>query len=71
MVLAAVVQKRIIFLITAILWHSIVDAVAVFLGQTAGIAAAEVAVFVMALIAIWYIKEQRFLSARKNSQVES
>ena len=70
MVLAAVVQKRTILLATTILWHTVADAVAVFLGQTAGILAAEMAVFVMALIGIWYIREQGFLIREKNPRIE-
>lgn len=58
MVLSAVVSGRKFLLVLAILWHSAVDASAVFLGQTAGIFAAEAAVFVFAVVALFYIRKQ-------------
>jgi len=57
LVLFAVVQGRPLLLLLAILWHTALDALAVFLAATAGIAAAEISVAVSAVIAlalIWY-----------------
>jgi uncharacterized membrane protein YhfC len=58
MVFSAVVLNRKGLLALAILWHAALDAVAVFLGQTVGVAAAEGAVFVFALVAMFYIWKQ-------------
>lgn len=55
LVLSAVVFEKRLFLILAILFHTIVDAVAVFLVQTAGILYTEAAIFVFALIGLGYI----------------
>ncbi len=57
LVLFAVVQGRPLLLLLAILWHTVLDALAVFLGATAGLVAAEATVAVSAVIAlafIWY-----------------
>ncbi|MDD1674767.1 MAG: YhfC family intramembrane metalloprotease [Methanomicrobiales archaeon] len=56
LVLASVVQKRPLLLVLAILWHTILDALVVFLAQTAGINAAEGIVagtFLLSLVFIW------------------
>jgi uncharacterized membrane protein YhfC len=55
MVLAAVVFSRYLFLIVAIVWHTLLDAGAVFLAQTSGILPAETMIFVSTLIAVGYI----------------
>src|SRR5690606_7872169 len=55
MVLSAVVHHRQILLVLAILWHTAVDALAVYLSQTAGILATELAILAMALLAAGYI----------------
>ncbi|MDD1676746.1 MAG: YhfC family intramembrane metalloprotease [Methanomicrobiales archaeon] len=55
LVLASVVQNRPLLLLLAILWHTILDALAVFLAQTAGIIAAEGAVAAMLVVGLVYI----------------
>jgi uncharacterized membrane protein YhfC len=55
LVLAAVVQKRTLLLVLAIVWHTILDALAVFLAQTAGIIAAETVVAVSMALSLAYI----------------
>jgi uncharacterized membrane protein YhfC len=55
LVLAAVVQKRMLLLVLAILWHSLLDALAVFLAQTTGIIAAETVVAASMALSLAYI----------------
>lgn len=58
LVLAAVVVRRPLLLAAAVLWHAAVDAVVVWLSQTAGILATEAALAVFAALglgALWYI----------------
>jgi uncharacterized membrane protein YhfC len=68
MVLAAVVFSRYIFLVVAIIWHTLLDAGSVFLAQTSGILPAETFIFVSTLIAIAYLIWQwrRFGEAPKS-----
>jgi uncharacterized membrane protein YhfC len=58
LVFAAVATNKKIWLIIAILFHTIVDALAVFMGQTIGVAITELMVLVFAIISLWYIKKQ-------------
>jgi uncharacterized membrane protein YhfC len=58
MVFASVALNKKIWLIIAILFHTIVDALAVFMGQTIGIAITELMILVFAIISLWYIKKQ-------------
>jgi len=55
MVLSSIILGRKSLLLLAIIWHAIVDAAVVFLGQTSGILIAEIALFVFAAIALFYI----------------
>lgn len=55
MVLSAVVYHRQILLALAIIWHTAVDALAVYLAQTAGILVTELAILAMALLGAGYI----------------
>ncbi len=55
LVLAAVISARYSLLVLAVLWHTAVDSFAVFLGQTQGIIAAELSVFVFAVIGAAYL----------------
>ena len=55
MVLASVVFARYLLLLLAILWHTGIDAIAVYIGQTVGIIPAETVIFVSTLIAILYL----------------
>jgi uncharacterized membrane protein YhfC len=58
MVLSALVEKRNLLLVLAILWHSATDALAVFIGQLYGVMAAEGVLFVFALAGFLYLKGQ-------------
>ncbi|MFZ2455088.1 MAG: YhfC family glutamic-type intramembrane protease [Candidatus Altiarchaeia archaeon] len=58
MVLSAVVEKRNVFLVLAVLWHSATDALAVFIGQIYGVMAAEGVLFVFALAGFLYLRGQ-------------
>ncbi|MDD1717032.1 MAG: YhfC family intramembrane metalloprotease [Methanoregulaceae archaeon] len=55
MVLAAVIFSRHLLLVLAIIWHTGIDAFAVYLAQTSGIITAESAIFVSTLIAVVYL----------------
>ncbi|MGD8633137.1 MAG: YhfC family glutamic-type intramembrane protease [Anaerolineales bacterium] len=55
MVVAAVARKERRWLVAAILWHTVVDAAAVYIMQRLGVYAAEAAVFIMALLALGFI----------------
>jgi len=55
MVLAAVIFSRHLLLVLAIIWHTGIDALAVYLAQTSGIITAESAIFVSTLIAVVYL----------------
>ena len=56
MVFFAVVDRKYSLLALAIIYHALVDALAVFLGQTSGILAAEGAIFILALIGFLYVR---------------
>jgi len=56
MVLSAIVEKRNLLLVLAILWHAATDALAVFIGQIYGIMAAEGMLFVFALAGFIYLR---------------
>lgn len=58
MVFASVVLNKKIWLIAAILFHALVDALAVFMGQTVGIAPTEIVILVFAVISLLYLKTQ-------------
>ena len=55
MVLTAIIRGRMFLLGLAVLWHTAVDAVAVFLAGTAGILAAEGAIALFALAGVLYL----------------
>lgn len=55
MVVASVVRRDRRWLVGAILWHTVVDAVAVYIMQRWGVLSAEAAVFVMAVLALGFI----------------
>lgn len=59
MVLYAVVYRKPIWFWLALLWHALVDAVAVYVGQEVGILAVEGLVAVFALISIWVVFRMR------------
>jgi uncharacterized membrane protein YhfC len=56
MVLSAIVEKRNVLLLLAVLWHSATDALAVFVGQIYGVMAAEGVLFVFALMGFLYLR---------------
>jgi uncharacterized membrane protein YhfC len=56
MVLSAIVEKRNVLLLLAVLWHSSTDALAVFVGQIYGVMAAEGVLFVFALMGLLYLR---------------
>jgi len=58
MVLSALVEKRNELLVLAVLWHSLVDSLAVFVGQIYGIMAAEGVLFVFALAGFIYLRSK-------------
>lgn len=55
MVLASVAFGRYLLLLLAILWHIVIDAIAVYLAQTSGVIPAEVVIFISTLLAIIYL----------------
>jgi uncharacterized membrane protein YhfC len=55
LVLASVVYGRAALLALAVLWHTAVDFAAVYIGQTAGILAAEASIFVFAVLGLVYL----------------
>jgi uncharacterized membrane protein YhfC len=55
MILASVVFGRYLLLLLAILWHTGIDALAVYLAQTSGIIPAEAAIFISTLLAVMYL----------------
>ena len=55
MVLYGLAKKQAIWFWLALLWHAIVDAVAVFVGQSVGILQAEGLVAIFAVISVWII----------------
>ncbi|MDD5163173.1 MAG: YhfC family glutamic-type intramembrane protease [Candidatus ainarchaeum sp.] len=58
MVFASVVTSKKKWLIIAIIFHTVLDALAVFTGQLYGVLIAEVIVFICAVIALLYIKKE-------------
>jgi uncharacterized membrane protein YhfC len=55
MVLYAVVYRKRLWFWLALLWHASVDAVAVYVGQEAGILAVEGLVAIFAIISLWIV----------------
>jgi uncharacterized membrane protein YhfC len=55
MVIYALASKKAIWFWLALLWHAIIDAVAVFVGQTAGVLVAEGMLALFAVISIWIV----------------
>jgi uncharacterized membrane protein YhfC len=55
MVLYAIAYRRPVWFWLALLWHALVDAVAVYIGRQVGILAAEGFVAVSAVISIWMV----------------
>jgi uncharacterized membrane protein YhfC len=55
LVLVAVISRRPVLLAAAILWHATVDAVVVYLGQTAGILVTELVLALFAALGIAYL----------------
>lgn len=55
MVLYAIAYRRPLWFWLALLWHALVDAVAVYVGQEVGLLAAEGIVAVSAMISLWII----------------
>lgn len=69
LVLLSVALGRPLLLGLAILWHTEIDALAVFLGVTSGIAVTEAMVAVnaaLALIYIWYQRPERHVFGGKS-----
>jgi len=58
LVFSAVLFNKKLFLFLAILWHSLLDFLAVFVGQNYGVWPTEGILFVFFLIAVYYIKKQ-------------
>lgn len=59
MVLYAIVYRKPIWFWLALLWHALVDAVAVYVGQEVGILAVEGIVAVFAIISLWIVFKMR------------
>ena len=59
MVLYAIVYRKPVWFWLALLWHAVVDAVAVYVGQNAGMLAAEGIVAIFALISLWIVLKMR------------
>lgn len=59
MVLYAIVYRKPIWFWLALLWHALVDAVAVYVGQEVGILAVEGIVAVFAIISLWIVFRMR------------
>jgi uncharacterized membrane protein YhfC len=59
MVLYAIVYRKPIWFWLALVWHAFVDAVAVYVGQEAGILAAEGIIAVFAFISVWIVFTMR------------
>ena len=55
MVLYAIVAGKPVWFWLALLWHALVDAVAVYVGQEVGILAVEAIVAVFAIISLWIV----------------
>lgn len=63
MVLYAIVYGKPIWFWLALLWHALVDAVAVYVGQEVGILAVEGIVAVFAIISLWIVFKTRSMFA--------
>jgi uncharacterized membrane protein YhfC len=59
MVLCVIVYRKPVWFWLALLWHAFVDAVAVYVGQEAGILAVEGIVAVFAIISVWIVLSLR------------
>lgn len=59
MVLSALVNKQAIWFWLALLWHALVDAVAVYVGQSVGILQTEGLIVLFALISLWIVFKLR------------
>jgi uncharacterized membrane protein YhfC len=59
MVLYAVAYRKPIWFWLALLWHALVDAVAVYVGQQVGVLAAEGILTVFAIISVWIVFKMR------------
>jgi hypothetical protein len=59
MVLYAIAYRRPIWFWLALLWHALVDAVAVYVGQAVGPLAAEGLLAIFAMISVWIIFRMR------------
>jgi uncharacterized membrane protein YhfC len=59
MVLYAIAHRKPLWFWLALLWHALVDAVAVYVGQEVGLLAAEGIVAVSAMISLWIIFRMR------------
>lgn len=59
MVLYSITHHKPIWFWLALLWHAVVDAVAVYVGQEAGVLAAEGMVAIFAIISIWIVLNMR------------
>lgn len=59
MVLYSLAYRKPIWFWLALLWHTIVDAVAVYVGQKVGVFAAEGIVAIFALISLWIVFRMR------------
>lgn len=72
MVLYALMYGKPIWFWLAILWHAFVDAVAVYVGQTAGILAVEGLIAVFAVLSVWIALRMRsmFLRDLERSQTQ-
>lgn len=55
MVLYSIVDHKPVWFWLALLWHAVVDAVAVYIGQKVGVLAAEGMVAIFALISLWIV----------------
>jgi uncharacterized membrane protein YhfC len=69
MVLYAIVYRKPIWFWLALLWHALVDAVAVYVGQEVGILAVEGIVAVFAIISLWIVFRMRSMFANDASNI--
>jgi uncharacterized membrane protein YhfC len=69
MVLYAVVYHKPIWFWLALLWHALVDAVAVYVGQEVGLLAAEGIVAVSAIISLWIVFRMRSMFSQDTANL--
>lgn len=69
MVLYSVVYRRLLWFWLALLWHAVIDAVAVYVGQEVGMLEVEGFVALFALISLWIVFRLRQSFSNNESQM--